>query len=105
MMVSAKQQAGTKRAAKFNFSAPAELYGASTRGGWAPGVKYRRFDTAAEAIRHVVEELSGAGRRTCVLEVNEKRFNHIEICNLYDSSTYPLPRRDRKDTDAPKTEL
>lgn len=104
-MVRAKQRAGTRSTAKFDFAEPAELYGASSRSGWTSGVKYRRFNTAAEAIRYVVEELSRAGQRTCVLEVNENRFNHIDIRSLYDSSTYPLPRRDRKETDAPKTEL
>lgn len=84
-------------ATQFDFSESAELYGAGSKSGWASSVKYRRFDTAAQAIRYVVEELSGARQRTCILEVNERRFNHIEIRNLYDSSTYPLPRRDRED--------
>lgn len=85
-------------AAQFDYSQPAELYGARSRSGWASGVKYRRFDTAAEAIRYVVEELSNAGQRTCTLEVNEKRFNYIDIRNLYDSSTYPLPKAEREES-------
>lgn len=87
-------------ATEFNFSEPAELFGGSSRMGRSTGVTYRKFDTAADAIRYVVEELSEATRRAYVLEVNEDRFNHMEIRKLYDSSEYPLPRVTGKDRDA-----
>jgi hypothetical protein len=85
---------------KFDFSAPAELYGG---GGWIgrpTSIAYRKFDTSAEAIRYAVEELSEARRRPCIMEVNERRFNHIDIRKLYDHGDYPLPRKAEKDKDA-----
>ena len=103
MTASMERQAQNMRAALFDFSEPAELYGARSRSGRTSGVTYRKFDTAAEAIRHVVEELSNASQRPCTLEVNEKRFNYIDIRNLYDSSAYPLPKADRKDRFGKKT--
>jgi hypothetical protein len=87
-------------ARSFNFLEPAELYGGSSRGNRPTAITYRRFDAAAEAIRYVVEELSDASRRACILEVDESRFNHIEIRKLYDSRNYPFPRRLGKDKDA-----
>lgn len=85
---------------EFNFSQPAELFGGTPWVGRRAGIKYRRFDTAAEAIRFAVEELSGASGRSCVLEVNESRFNHAEIRRLYDSRAYPLTRRPGEETNA-----
>ena len=87
-------------ARNFNFSEPAELFSGSKWGGRPAAISYQRFDAAADAIRYVVEELSDASRRACILEVDESRFNHIEIRKLYDSSKYPLPRRSGKDKDA-----
>jgi hypothetical protein len=96
----AGKKAAITSATNFDFSEPAELYGGSNWSGRPTGVTYRRFDTAAEAIRYAVEELSGASRRACVLEVDEKRLNHAEIRRLYDSGDYPLPRGAGKDNDA-----
>lgn len=93
--------AGIERMSDFNYSDPAELYGGSNWSKRPAAVTYRRFDTAAEAIRYAVEELSDSGRRACVLEVDENRFNHIEIRKLYDSGDYPLSRRTGKDENAP----
>lgn len=84
----------------FNFDEPAELFAGGSWKGRPTAVTYRRFDTAAEAIRFTVEELVGAGARACVLEVNEKRFNSVEIRKLYDSSNFPLPRSTGEDTHA-----
>jgi hypothetical protein len=99
-MAKAGKQAKTMSTANFNFSEPAELYGGSNWSGRPTAVTYRRFDRAADAIRYAVEELPGALRRACILEVNEDRFNDIEIRKLYDSRGYPLPRGTRKDKDA-----
>lgn len=81
----------------FDFSEPAELYGGRTVGGRGASISYRRFETAADAIRYAVEELSGALGRASVLEVGGNRFGHMEIRRLYDSSAYPLPRRGEAD--------
>lgn len=90
-------------ARSFNFSEPAELFSGSKWGGRPAAITYRRFDAAADAIRYVVEELSDVSRRACVLEVDESRFNHLEIRKLYNSRGYPLPRRSGKDKDATQT--
>lgn len=56
-------------------------------------VAYRRFPSAAAAIRYAVEELSQAGLAAAILEVNEDRFDHIGIRQLYENAAYPLRRR------------
>jgi len=100
MMSKATKQPADVKASSFDFSAPGELFGGGKWTGRATSIKYRRFDTAAEAIQYAVEELNETSRRSCVLEVNEKRFNHIELRKLYDSSSYPLKRAEGKDIDA-----
>ena len=83
-------------AARLDFSEPAELFGGRSWNRRPASLTYRRFDTAAEAIRYAVEVLFSAGQPACVLEVNEKRFNPIEIRKLYNSGDYPLPRKTEK---------
>jgi hypothetical protein len=56
-------------------------------------VFYRRFPTAAAAIRYAVEELPSAGFAAAILEVNEDRFDHSGIRQLYEDAAYPLPRK------------
>ncbi len=84
----------------FNFSEPAELYTSGKRRVGQHSMTYRRFDTAAEAIRYSIEELPAARLPGAVLEVNEGRYRHEEIRKFYDSSAFPLPRRTGKDKDA-----
>ena len=76
----------------FDFSGPAELFVASNRFGRRPSMSYRRFDTAALAIRYSVEQQPGSSLRGTTLESNGSRFLHREILALYDSSAYPLER-------------
>jgi hypothetical protein len=59
-------------------------------------VTYRRFSSGAEAIRFTIEDLSSAELKGTVLEVNERRFDAIEIRGLYDSDAYPLERKRRQ---------
>ncbi|MDH3581775.1 MAG: hypothetical protein OEM91_14255 [Hyphomicrobiales bacterium] len=82
---------------EFNFSEPAELFGGGKSSGWRTSIRYQRFDAAADAIRYAVEELSDAGARACVLEVNEDRFDHKGIRKLYNRRDYPLPRPSGED--------
>ncbi len=84
----------------FKFSRPAELYEGRAWKGRPTAITYRRFDTAAEAVRYAVEELPGACRRACVMEVDEKRFNSMDIRKLYESIEYPFQRQTGKDVDA-----
>ena len=77
--------------ATFDYDAPAELFP-----GRGPGVRrpigYRRFETAAEAIRFAVEELTSEGFRGAVLEVSEERYGGAKIRKLYESADYPFPK-------------
>lgn len=75
----------------FDYSAPAELYPSRSRKGRGP-VAYKRFDTAAEALRYAIEELPASALLGASLEVDEARFGHAEIRTLYDNAAYPLAR-------------
>ena len=72
----------------FDYSAPAELFLSKPAKGSRP--KYRRFATAAEALRYAVEDLRTPKAFGAWLEVGDERFNSIEIQRLYEASDYPL---------------
>jgi hypothetical protein len=65
----------------FDYSSPAELYLSKRRGRHTD---YRRFATAAEAIRYAVEELRTRRSLIAWMQVGEDRFNKEEINRLYD---------------------
>ena len=75
----------------FSYSAPAELFVAMSfrRTG---AVRYVRFETAADAIRHAIEALPPVALRSTVMEVDEERYHAAAIRELYDSRAYPLTR-------------
>jgi hypothetical protein len=76
---------------RFNYNAPAELYpGRNRKGG--KKVNYRRFDTAADAIRFAVEELPEPLLLGACIEIDEQRLNHQDIQALYASEQYPLEK-------------
>ncbi|MEK1892429.1 MAG: hypothetical protein AAAB20_03930 [Rhizobium sp.] len=78
--------------AEFNYMTEAGLYaGTKLRGVSAP--RYRRFETAAEAVRFAIEEMPERQLRGSVLEVDEARFDDRQIRMLYDDPGYPLGRR------------
>jgi len=71
----------------FDYSAPAELFATDSKKPRGR-VTYKRFSTAAEALRFAIEEspsLAGA-----CLEVDETRFGSQEIRYLYANAGYPL---------------
>jgi hypothetical protein len=75
----------------FDYGAAAELF--MSRSRKAKGrPKYKRFDTAAQAVRFVVEELPAAVLPGAYLLVAEARFGVEEIRSLYESAGYPLTR-------------
>jgi len=76
---------------RFNFNSPAELFPSRSKKGRGH-VTYRRFDTAAEALRFAVEVMPPAALLGAYLEVDEKRFGLNEMRALYDSDAYPLER-------------
>ena len=72
----------------FDYNAPAELFLAKRTK--SSREKYRRFATAAEAIRYAVEDLRTPRAFGTWLEVGDKRFNSNEIQQLYEAKDYPL---------------
>ena len=70
----------------FDYDAPAELFLAKRMKRRRE--KYRRFATAAEAIRYAVEELLRS--LGAWMQVGDERFNGDEIQRLYEASDYPL---------------
>ena len=78
--------------ASFDYQAAAELFPSRSKKGNRPA-GYRRFDTAAEAIRFAIEEMPSVLRLGTVLEVDEERFDGDAIRKLYDSAEYPLTRK------------
>jgi hypothetical protein len=82
----------------FDYGAPAELFPTRSRKGNRP-MGYRRFDSAAEAVRFAIEELSPQLLVGANLEVGEERFNSQGIRELYDRAQYPLTRRPPKPTE------
>lgn len=84
---------------QFDYSGPAELYIAKKQRAGRSSMSYRRFDTAASAIRFSMEELPAASLAGTVLEVDEGRYHHKDIRSLYESSAYPFHRRIRKEED------
>jgi hypothetical protein len=75
----------------FDYGASAELFMSRSRSA-KRRPKYKRFDTAAEAVRFVVEELPAAVLPGAYLLVAEARFGVEEISHLYQSAEYPLRR-------------
>ena len=67
----------------FDYSSPAELYLSRRR---RRHTDYRRFATAAEAIRYAFEELRTRRSRSAWMQVGDELFNKNEINRLY----YPL---------------
>jgi len=75
----------------FDYGAAAELFmSRSRRAKGRP--KYKQFDTAAQAVRFVVEELPAAVLPGAYLLVAEARFGVEEIRSLYESAGYPVTR-------------
>jgi hypothetical protein len=72
----------------FDYNAPAEVFLSKPAKG--SRTKYRRFATAAEALRYAVEELRTPKAFGAWLEVEDERFNSSEIQSLYETEDYPL---------------
>ncbi len=78
---------------KFDYDTPAELFMAKRKGGARQPLGYRRFATAAEAIRFAVEDFPAMRTLGAWMQVGDDRFDSEGIHHLYESSDYPLQRR------------
>ena len=78
---------------EFDYRSPAELFIPKRSGGRRhQRINYRRFATAAEAIRFAVEEFPAVRTLGAWMQVGDHRYDSDEICRLYESSGYPLRR-------------
>jgi hypothetical protein len=77
----------------FDYEAVAELFPARNRKINRQLSGYRRFDSAADAIRFAIEDLPPQSLLGAYLEVEEKRFDSNAMRRLYDSMEFPLARR------------
>jgi hypothetical protein len=84
---------GESETMKFDYATPAELFMAKRKGGARQPLGYRRFATAAEAIRFAVEDFPGVRTLGAWMQVGDDRFDSDDIHRLYDSGDYPLKRR------------
>lgn len=80
---------------KFDYSRPAELFTVSSFGR-RRRMGFRRYDSAALAVRFAIEEISAKSLIGAVLQVDEERLDHKAIRRLYDDHDYPFIRN-RKD--------
>jgi hypothetical protein len=87
--------------ASFSYNTAAELFPAAIRKKKRAGFAYRRFGTAAEAVRFAIEELPADSLNGAYLQVDEARFDQSGIRTLYESQDFPLPRRPRAPEPAP----
>src|SRR5258708_18393556 len=81
--------------ASFSFNTAAELFPAAIRKKKRAGFAYRRFGTAAEAVRFAIEELPVDSLNGAYLPVDEARLDQSGIRTLYESQDFPLARRPR----------
>ena len=81
----------------FDYTASAELFiPKKGKAGARQPVSYRRFATAAEAIRFAVEDFPAIHTLRAWMRVGDERFNGDDIQRLYESNSYPRRRRMRK---------
>lgn len=85
----------------FDYLESAELYTVNRTRGARRSMNFKRFETAAKAIRYSMEELPLALLPGSMLEVNASRYHHNEIRALYESSLYPLPKEKAEAANSP----
>lgn len=76
----------------FDYMQPAELYASVSKKASRRPIQYRRFPSAAEAIRYALEQLPQDMLNGAVLEVGDERLEAAEIRRLYESEAFPLRR-------------
>ncbi|KGD86202.1 hypothetical protein [Rhizobium sp. YS-1r] len=78
--------------AAFDYNAGAGLYPCKTINRRSR-LRYKRFDSAAEALRFAIEDMPASLLRGSVLEIDESRFDGMQMRKLYEAEAYPLTRR------------
>ena len=78
----------------FDYAASAELFMPKRKSGARQPLSYRRFASAAEAIRFAVEDFPAIRTLGAWMRVGDQRFNGDDIRRLYESNSYP--RRGRR---------
>ena len=82
----------------FDYKAPAELFAYLHGAKRSTALKYRRFDTSAEAIQFAIEQLNPDILRGSVIEVLDLRLEARQIRELYQSIDFPLARAPENQT-------
>jgi hypothetical protein len=83
--------------APFDYGAEAELFSGAARPSRGQPIGYRRFASAAEALRFAIEELAPTALAGAALEVGDQRLDMRDMQRLYEASDYPLARRVSKE--------
>ena len=81
----------------FDYASPAELFMTKRKGGSRQPLVYRRFASAAEAIRFAIEDFPAVQTLGVWLQVGDERFDGDDIQRLYQNDDYPLRRQVRSD--------
>jgi hypothetical protein len=71
----------------FDYNAPAELF--LSKPAKSSRTKYRRFATAAEALRYAVEDLRMPKAFSAWLGLGDARLDSNEIQRPYEANDYP----------------
>lgn len=85
-----REQAPKPDVGDFDYGAPAELF--QTANKKFAVKRYRRFDTAAEAVRFAIEEIPASALYGACLQVDDARFGVHEIGVLHERAAFPLER-------------
>jgi len=72
----------------FDYDEAADLY-FPVQVGRKGGLDYRRFPSAAHALRYALESLPIGKLGSATMEVNGRRYDSIEMRRLYASPAFP----------------
>jgi hypothetical protein len=78
-----------KPALPFDYAEPADLY-FPVQLGRKGGLDYRRFPSAAAALRYAMESLVTAKLASATLEVDGERYDSVAMRRLYASPDFPV---------------
>jgi hypothetical protein len=76
----------------FDYGSKIEVFLGRHKKWQTPSLNYRRFASAAEGIRFVIEELPSERLRGTYAKIGEVRLDHNKISELYNHPDYPLAR-------------